>query len=546
VGIPKGGTGQTTQTAAFDALDPLTAKGDIITNDGTHSVRQGVGTNNQVLTADSAQTNGIKWALVSLVNSITGLLGLANGGTHADLSATGGANQFVKQSSAGADLTVSAIASADIATALTTPGPIGGTTPAAIAGTTVNASSVLTTQAGRNRHERVVTAAGSVTVTSADDIITINKTVAAPTTVNLPASPAAGDIYTIKDGKGDSATNNITIDGISHNINGGVTNTIVLSANYGSMALIYNGATWDAFIAVVDLGSTNVSGILSAAHGGSGRSGFTGGALITAAVSGAALTAGIDPGVTDGYVPVVSAGAWDKTNSLDGAIIGTGTVAAARLGVMTGDASGGGAKGAVPAPATGDAIKAFFGDATFVGAGRKLVARTVLGASAANIDLTSIPTTYEMLLLIMELRSDRASNTVDSVYIRFNNDSTAANYYSYSIIDSGTTPTETAQERLGVTATGIEINQGASAATAAANERSYLVVQLYSYADSARQRHAIIHGMARHSTTTGTLYLYRALGDWTNTANAINRITILPVNGANWVAGSSYMLYGFS
>lgn len=61
--IAKGGTGQTTQTAAFDALDPLTTKGDIIVHDGTNSVRQAVGTNNYVLTADSTQTNGVKWAL---------------------------------------------------------------------------------------------------------------------------------------------------------------------------------------------------------------------------------------------------------------------------------------------------------------------------------------------------------------------------------------------------------------------------------------------------------------------------------------------------
>jgi hypothetical protein len=59
--ISRGGTGQGTQTAGFNALSPLTTKGDIIVHNGTNNVRQAIGTDGQVLVGDSSQTNGLKW-----------------------------------------------------------------------------------------------------------------------------------------------------------------------------------------------------------------------------------------------------------------------------------------------------------------------------------------------------------------------------------------------------------------------------------------------------------------------------------------------------
>jgi len=60
--IANGGTGQTTQTAAFNSLSPTSVKGDIIVFNGTNDVSLAVGSDGQFLTADSTQTSGIKWA----------------------------------------------------------------------------------------------------------------------------------------------------------------------------------------------------------------------------------------------------------------------------------------------------------------------------------------------------------------------------------------------------------------------------------------------------------------------------------------------------
>lgn len=92
------------------------------------------------------------------------------------------------------------------------------------------------------RATRVVTAAGDVTVTTADDVVIVNKTTGAATVANLPASPSLNDVYTIKDGKGDAATNPITLTPASGNIDGAA--TAVIDKAYGCLDAIWNGTEW--------------------------------------------------------------------------------------------------------------------------------------------------------------------------------------------------------------------------------------------------------------------------------------------------------------
>lgn len=89
---------------------------------------------------------------------------------------------------------------------------------------------------------RVVTAAGAVTVVTTDNIIVVNKTVGAATTVNLPAGTTS-QMYVIKDGKGDAWTNAITITPAAGTIDGVATFSI--NAAYGGVLVVYNGTEWN-------------------------------------------------------------------------------------------------------------------------------------------------------------------------------------------------------------------------------------------------------------------------------------------------------------
>jgi len=78
---------------------PLTTKGDIIVRDASAAARLAVGTNGQVLKANSATATGLQWAGISAATDLSGVLPVANGGTNSSTALTNGK---VMISSAGA------------------------------------------------------------------------------------------------------------------------------------------------------------------------------------------------------------------------------------------------------------------------------------------------------------------------------------------------------------------------------------------------------------------------------------------------------------
>lgn len=80
--ITNGGTGQSSQTSAFDALSPTTTKGDISVHNGTNNVRLAVCSDGEAFLGDSGQASGLSCGLPqSDLSDVTGTLGISNGGT---------------------------------------------------------------------------------------------------------------------------------------------------------------------------------------------------------------------------------------------------------------------------------------------------------------------------------------------------------------------------------------------------------------------------------------------------------------------------------
>jgi hypothetical protein len=88
----------------------------------------------------------------------------------------------------------------------------------------------------------VISTGSSYSVSATEYCIIVNKTIGSATSINLRSSPVTGTIVIIKDGKGDSASNNITIVPAAGNIDG--SSSYVINQAYQSVTLIYNGSSW--------------------------------------------------------------------------------------------------------------------------------------------------------------------------------------------------------------------------------------------------------------------------------------------------------------
>jgi hypothetical protein len=246
---------------AFNTISPSTTKGDLIVHDGTNDVRLPVGQTNYVLTADSAQGTGIKWAPAPsaanpVVRSVTGTT---------DTLVVSDAGNFIDYTNAGAISVSLTTAFNGLSTTLTWPTG-AGTITITQTGTTIDGSSaavVLSSQAGAftlipigTNAFRGVGSVGDLVASDISDSTTVGRAVlmaasAAAARSAIGAAPLDAPVFTTSvtlPGDPSSALHAVTkqyVDGIAANLGKRARVRAATTANITIATALNNGDTLD-------------------------------------------------------------------------------------------------------------------------------------------------------------------------------------------------------------------------------------------------------------------------------------------------------------
>lgn len=161
------------------------------------------------------------------------------------------------------------------------------------------------------------------------------------------------------------------------------------------------------------------------------------------------------------------------------------------------------------------------------------ISQQTLGAAAASVTFSSIPQTYEDLIVVISGRGDTAA-TEAIVYANINGDS-GANYYTQRLYShTGTSPfNSVADTKLMLC--------NIPAATAPANRAGQVEIFFDNYAKTTFNKTAVSTGHQAIANTAGNIVGMLCSGQWANT-NAITQLAFT-LSAGNFVAGTTITLY---
>lgn len=269
--------------------------------------------------------------------TLAGTLGLTNGGTNANLSATGGTSQVLKQVSVGAAITVGQLAASDLSNGTTGSGAV------ALANTPSFTTPILGVASATSINKLTITAPASsatLTLANSSSLITVGAfsatlTFTGATNVTFPTS---GTLST--------TTGTVT----SVDVSGGTT------------GLTFSGGP------ITSTGTITMSGTLDVDNGGTGQTTYTDGQLLIGNTSGntltkATLTQGTGISVTNGNGSITIAST--VVGGITWSALATGATAVSKNGYLC-DTSGAAFTLTLPlAPSVGDYVSVVDAASTF-------------------------------------------------------------------------------------------------------------------------------------------------------------------------------------
>jgi hypothetical protein len=168
----------------------------------------------------------------------------------------------------------------------------------------------------------------------------------------------------------------------------------------------------------------------------------------------------------------------------------------------------------------------------------KLIAKNVLGSDTASVTFSSIPQTYTDLVVVGSVRTDRASQYVDIVGVKFNGNT--SNYSDRNLYGDVTTAKSTSNAS-GAYGFGWLLYANGPSSTADTFGSSFAYIP--NYAGSTNKSYSSEYATESNSSTQNHAFIGALAGLWANTS-AITSMDLIPGFGTNFKSGSSFFLYG--
>lgn len=163
-----------------------------------------------------------------------------------------------------------------------------------------------------------------------------------------------------------------------------------------------------------------------------------------------------------------------------------------------------------------------------------LISSNVLSSAAASVTFSSIPGSYEDLVIKLTARTDAAS-VADGIKLEFNND-TATNYSARNLTADGASITSYGFSNQSTSNFTRSLNGDSATSNTFGNWECYIA----QYANSSTNP-ICSFGVGENNSTTA--FTGAGAGLYRN-GSGISIVKITNSNNANFVSGSSFYLYG--